>query len=58
MKNLSISNKKLRKGDLMQWVEKIAVCRPRWNASLLNLAGRTALVHFVLSAIPVYLLRV
>jgi hypothetical protein len=42
----------------MQWVEKIAVCRPRWNASLLNLAGRTALVHFVLSAIPVYLLRV
>jgi hypothetical protein len=40
----------------MGWVEKIADRLPSWKASLLNLAGRTALVHFVLSTIPVYLL--
>lgn len=53
---LPISNKKLRKSDLLLWVEKIADRLPSWKASLLNLAGRMALVWFVLSAIPVYLL--
>jgi hypothetical protein len=40
----------------MDWVEKIADRLPNWKAGLLNLAGRTTLVRFVLSAIPIYLL--
>jgi hypothetical protein len=40
----------------MTWVDKIADRLPNWKAHLLNLAGRTALVRYVLSAIPVYLL--
>jgi hypothetical protein len=40
----------------MDWVEKIADRLPNWKARLLNLAGRTTLVRFVLSAIPIYLL--
>lgn len=40
----------------MTWVEKIADRLPNRKACLLNLAGRTALVRFVLSAIPIYLL--
>ena len=40
----------------MLWVERIAERLPNWKAHLLNLAGRTALVRFVLSAIPIYLL--
>jgi hypothetical protein len=40
----------------MIWVEKIADRLPFWKASLLNLAGRTAVVRFVLFAILVYLL--
>jgi hypothetical protein len=53
---LPISDKKLRKYDLMVWVEKVADRLPNWKARLLILAGRTAMVRFVLSAIPVYLL--
>jgi hypothetical protein len=53
---LPISNLKLRKSDILEWVEKIADRLPSWKASLLNLAGRTTLVKSVLSAIPVYLL--
>lgn len=53
---LPLSNKKLRKSDLMQWIDKIVDPLPGWKAHLLNLAGRTAMVRFVLSAIPVYLL--
>jgi hypothetical protein len=53
---LSISHKKLRKCDLMLWIDKIADRLPNWKARLLNLAGRTTLVKFVLSAIPTYLL--
>jgi hypothetical protein len=53
---LPISDKKLRKCDLKLWIEKIADRLPNWKARLLNLAGRTALVKFVLSAIPTYLL--
>jgi hypothetical protein len=37
-------------------VDKIADRLPNWKARLLNLASRTAMVRFVLSAIPVYLL--
>jgi hypothetical protein len=54
---LPISDKKLRKSDLMVWVEKVADRLPNWKARLLSLAGRTAMVRFVLSAIPIYLLR-
>lgn len=39
----------------MQWIDKIVDPLPGWKAHLLNLAGRTAMVRFVLSAIPVYL---
>jgi hypothetical protein len=53
---LPISDRKLRKAYLMDWVEKIADRLPNWKARLLNLAGRTMLVHFVLSAIRIYLL--
>lgn len=53
---LPISNLKLRKSDILEWVEKIADRLPSWKASLLNLAGRTTLVKSVLSAIPVHLL--
>lgn len=55
---LPISHKKLHKDVLLSWIEKIADRLPGWKASLLNLDGRTALVCFVLSAIPVYLLIV
>jgi hypothetical protein len=53
---LPVSDKRLRKTDLMTWVEKIADRLPNRKACLLNLAGRTTLVRFVLSAIPIYLL--
>jgi hypothetical protein len=53
---LPISNKKLRRGVLLPWIEKIANRLPGWKASLLNMAGRTVLVRFVLTAIPIYLL--
>jgi hypothetical protein len=52
---LTISDKKLNRNILMNWVDKIADRLPNWKARLLNLAGRTALVRFVLSAIPVSL---
>jgi hypothetical protein len=53
---LPISNRKLRRSNLLNWVEKIADRLPSWKANLLNLAGRTTLVNSVLSGIPVYLL--
>jgi hypothetical protein len=53
---LPISDRRLRKADLMDWVEKIADRLPNWKARLLNLAGRTTSVRFILSAIPIYLL--
>jgi hypothetical protein len=53
---LPISDKKLRKSDLMVWVEKVADRLPNWKARLLSLAGRTSMVRFVLSAIPIFLL--
>jgi hypothetical protein len=53
---LPILDTKLRKSDLMVWVDKVADRLPNWKARLLSLAGRTAMVRFVLSAIPVYLL--
>ena len=53
---LPISDKKLRRGDLLAWIEKIANKLPGWKASLLTLAGRTVLVRFVLTAIPIHLL--
>jgi hypothetical protein len=42
---LPVSDKKLRRSDLMIWVDKIADRLPNWKAHLLNLAGRTALVR-------------
>ena len=53
---LPISDKKLRRGDLLPWIEKIPNKLPGWKASLMTLAGRAVLVRFVLTAILVYLL--
>jgi hypothetical protein len=53
---LPISDKKLRRGDLFVWMEKIASKLPGWKASLLTSAGRAVLTRFVLTAIPVYIL--
>jgi hypothetical protein len=51
---LPISDKKLRKSNLMVWVDKVADRLPNWKARLFSLAGRTAMVRFVLSTILVY----
>jgi hypothetical protein len=53
---LPLSNKKLRKRDLMPWIEKIADKLPCWKAALMNRAGRATLVQAVLSAMSVHLL--
>ena len=53
---LPVSDKKLRRSDLLAWIEKVANKLPGWKASLLSLAGRAVLVRFVLTAIPIYLL--
>jgi hypothetical protein len=53
---LPISDRKLKQNDLMMWIDKIADRLPNWKARLLNLAGRTTLLRFVLSAIPIYLI--
>jgi hypothetical protein len=53
---LPISDKKLRRCDLLSWIEKIANKLPGWKASLMTLAGRAVLIRFVLTAIPIYLL--
>ena len=52
---LPISDKKLR-SVLRVWIEKIANRLPGWKVSLMRLAGRAVLVHFVPTAIPIYLL--
>jgi hypothetical protein len=52
---LPISDKKLNRTTLMKWVDNIADRLPNWKVRLLNLAGRTALVPSIISAIPVYL---
>jgi hypothetical protein len=41
---LPISDKRIRKLDIMAWVEKIVDRLPNWKARLLNVAGRTVLV--------------
>jgi hypothetical protein len=53
---LPISDRKLKRNDLKLWIDKIADRLPNWKARLLNLAGRTTLVRFVLSSISIYLL--
>jgi hypothetical protein len=53
---LPLSIKRLRRIDLIPWIEKIADKLPGWKARLMNRAGRIIMVRFVLSAIPIYLL--
>lgn len=53
---LPISNKKLRKADLLAWVEKVGDRLPKWKATLMNMAGRVAWTRFVLSAVPIHVL--
>jgi hypothetical protein len=53
---LPISDKRLRKADLMSWIDKIGNKLPGWQAALMNMTGRLAWVRFVLSAIPIYVM--
>lgn len=53
---LPISDKKLKKADLLPWIEKIGDKLPSWKESLMNMAGRAVWVKFVLSALPIYVL--
>ena len=53
---LPISDKKLRKRDLLVWIEKIANKLPGWKAPLLTLVGRAVLFRVILTDIPIYLL--
>lgn len=53
---LPISDKKLRKADLLPWIEKIGDKLPSWKANLMNMAGRPVWVKFVLSALPMHIL--
>jgi len=50
---LPISDKKLRRCDLLILIEKIANKLPGWKAPLLSLAGRAVLVRFVITTIPI-----
>lgn len=52
---LPISDKKLRR-DMLPWIEKIGDKLPSWKANLMNMAGRSVWVKFVLSALPVHVL--
>jgi hypothetical protein len=49
-----LSVKKLKKSELQPLVDKIVTGLPSWKAGLLTKAGRTILVKFKLSAIPVH----
>jgi len=53
---LPISDKKLRKTDLLPWVERIGDKLPSWKANLMNMAGRATWVRFVISALPIHVL--
>jgi len=53
---LPISDRKLRRSDLLIWIEKIAIKLPGWKAPLMSLAGRAVLVRYVITAILIYLL--
>jgi len=53
---LPISDRKLRRSDLLIWIEKIAIKLPGWKAPLMSLVGRAVLVRYVITAIRIYLL--
>ncbi|WVZ78922.1 LOW QUALITY PROTEIN: hypothetical protein U9M48_026563 [Paspalum notatum var. saurae] len=53
---LPISDRKLKKADLLHWVERIGDKLPGWKANLMNMAGRATWVRFVLSALPIHVL--
>jgi hypothetical protein len=50
---LPISNKRLKKSDLMPWIEKIGNKLPEWKAALMNMEGKTTWARFVISVILV-----
>jgi len=39
------SNSKLKKADLLLWIEKVGDKLPGWKASLMNMAGRVTWVR-------------
>lgn len=53
---LPISNRKLPRSALLPWIEKTGNKLPGWKAALMNMAGRTTWVRFVMSSIPIYAL--
>jgi hypothetical protein len=53
---LPISDKRLRKADLLIWIDKIGNKLSGWQASLMNMARRITWVRFILSTIPIYVL--
>jgi hypothetical protein len=53
---LPISDRKIKKADLLHWVERIGDKLPGWKANLMNMAGRATWVRFVLSALPIHVL--
>jgi hypothetical protein len=55
---LAISDRKLQKADLMQWIEKIGDKLSGWQAYFMNQVGRITWVRFVLSAIHICVLIV
>lgn len=42
---LPVSNSRLRKADLLLWIEKIGNKLPGWKVALMNMAGRVTWVH-------------
>lgn len=53
---LLISNKKLRRCDLLPWIEIIGDKLSRWKASLMNMVGRTVWVKFVMTVLSIHML--
>lgn len=53
---LPVSNKKLRKADLLAWVEKVGDRLPNWRASLMNMVRQVAWTRFILLPVPIHVL--
>ncbi|XP_066311432.1 uncharacterized protein [Miscanthus floridulus] len=52
---IPLSVRRLRRSDEQPLIDKVAARIPKWNGSLLNVAGRSALVKATMSAISVHM---